>query len=136
MYLGGSVELINVALQPLRDGHYVDAYRLNACHCLDCQKQSGSAFGMSLIIKPDSFQLRAGELSTFEVTASSGRRKTGAFCPHCGVRIYNATKALMAVKAGTLDDTSQLQPDAHYWIKRKQAWLALPDDVACFEEAD
>ena len=110
------------------------AYRLFVCHCIDCQKQSGSAFGMSLIIEPDSFQLSTGKLSMFLTSTASGREKTCAFCPNCGVRIYNLTNALMSIKAGTLHDTSHLSPDAHYWTKRKQPWIRLPDDVQCFEE--
>jgi len=111
-----------------------DILRLNVCHCLDCQKQSGSAFGMSLIVKEDVFQLTSGTLKKFETVAASGRHKTCAFCPECGVRIYNMTSALMAVKPGTLDDTSWLTPDAHYWTKRKQEWTRLPDNVPCYEE--
>ena len=107
--------------------------RLNVCHCRDCQRQSGSAFGMSLVIPAETFVLHAGELNTFELRADSGRIKTCAFCPRCGVRIYNQTSALFSIKAGTLDDTSWLVPDAHYWTKRKQAWTALPDDLPCYE---
>jgi hypothetical protein len=110
--------------------------RLNVCHCRDCQRQSGSAFGMSLVIAPDAFRLQSGTLKTFLTVADSGRQKTCAFCPECGVRIYNATSALMSVKAGTLDDTSSLTPDAHYWVVRKQAWTPLPADVPCFNVAD
>ena len=111
-------------------------HRLNVCHCLDCQKQSGSAFGMSLIIDPGCFQLESGRLKEFMTTAASGRQKTCAFCSECGVRIYNRTSRLMSVKAGTLDDTSVLAPDAHYWAKRRQRWLPLPDGVPVFEEAE
>ena len=111
-------------------------YRLNVCHCRDCQIQSGSAFGMSLIIEPDAFQLVSGQLTTFELTADSDRTKTCAFCPVCGVRIYNRTSALMSVKAGTLNDVSQLSPDAHYWTARKQSWVALPADLPCHEFAE
>ncbi len=110
-------------------------YRLNVCHCLDCQKQSGSAFGMSLVIDPAAFLLEAGRLKEFVTTTASGREKTCAFCPECGVRIYNRTSRLMSVKAGTLDDTSWLRPDAHYWTRRRQPWVALADDVPVFEEA-
>jgi len=109
--------------------------RLNVCHCLDCQKQSGSAFGMSLVIAPGCFRLESGTLKEFVTTTASGREKTCAFCPECGVRIYNRTSRLMSVKAGTLDDTSSLAPDTHYWAKRRQTWLPLPDDVPVFEEA-
>ena len=107
--------------------------RLNICHCKDCQKQSGSAFGMSLVIDPDAFSLTAGNLKTFELQSDSDRIKTCAFCPNCGVRIYNRTSALCSVKAGTLDDTSWLEPDAHYWTARKQDWVELPDGLPCYD---
>lgn len=113
------------------DGEF---HALNVCHCRDCQVQSGSAFGMSLVIAPDAFRLESGTLKKFVAAADSGRQKTCAFCPQCGVRIYNATRALMSVKAGTLDDTSWLRPDAHYWARRHQSWLALPRDVPVVEE--
>jgi hypothetical protein len=35
----------------------------------------------------------------------------------------------MSVKAGTLDDTSDLVPDAHYWTARKQAWVTIPEST-------
>lgn len=110
------------------------AKRLNLCYCRDCQMQSGSAFGMSLVIDPACFQLQRGALKTFQAIADSGRPKTCAFCPDCGVRIYNATSALMSIKAGTLDDRSGLQPDAQHWTSRKQPWLALSDDIPNFEQ--
>jgi hypothetical protein len=106
--------------------------RLNICHCLDCQKQSGSAFGMSLIVPDATFQLISGELKIFVIDTDSGRQKTCAFCPDCGVRIYNTTTDFKSIKAGTLDETSWLTPDGHYWTKSKQAWTKLPDDVPCY----
>lgn len=107
--------------------------RLNICHCSDCQRQSGSAFGMSLVISPETFQLTSGVLKNFEITADSGRSKIGAFCSGCGVRIYNRTSALMSIKAGTLDDVSWLVPNGHYWTRSKQPWVQIPDGIECFE---
>ena len=106
--------------------------RLVVCHCLMCQKQSGSAFGMSLMISRRAFRLTAGDLKTFDVTCDSGRIKTCAFCPECGSRIYNQTAGRMSLKAGTLDDTSKLEPVAHYWTKRKQPWVTIPDGVETY----
>ena len=91
---------------------------------------------MSLVIDPEGFQLEAGTLKEFETISDSGRKKTCAFCPECGVRIYNRTSALMSVKAGTLNDTSNLEPYAHYWTKRRQSWVPLPDDIACYEYSE
>jgi hypothetical protein len=109
-------------------------HRLNICHCLDCQRQSGSAFGISLVIPAETFALTAGALRTFELQAASGRTKTCAFCPECGVRIFNRTRVLYSVKAGTLDDASWLQPDAHYWTRRRQQWLKPTDGLPRYQE--
>jgi hypothetical protein len=104
-------------------------FEVVACHCLDCQRQSGSAFGMSLIVKPEAFVLISGKLKNFIVTTESGRIKTCAFCPVCGSRIHHRSNRGMSVKAGTLDDTSGLKPTAHYWTKRKQPWVVIPEGV-------
>lgn len=107
--------------------------RVVVCHCTLCQQQSGSAFGLSLIISEESFELTSGKLKTFEALADSGRVKTCAFCPECGVRIYNQSTAYRSIKAGTLDDRSWLRPSAHIWTRSKQPWVVLPDDIPCFE---
>jgi hypothetical protein len=108
---------------------------LVVCHCTECQRQSGSAFGMSLAVRSGSFRLLSGELKEFTVTCDSGRRKRCTFCPSCGTRIYHqvASEAL-SVKAGTLDDTSGLNPSVHYWTKRKQPWVSVPEGARCIED--
>lgn len=40
----------------------------------------------------------------------------------------------LSVKAGTLDETSDLRPDSHYWTSRMQPWVAIPEDVRRFED--
>ncbi len=109
---------------------------LITCHCTECQRQSGSAFGMSLIVPKDSFQLLAGDLKWFVRTADSGRAVDCAFCPACGTRIYHeptSRKDTLNIKPGTLDDTSWLSPALHVWTKSKQPWVPIPEAVRCFE---
>jgi hypothetical protein len=106
---------------------------LAVCHCNGCQRQSGSAFGMSLAISGDQFSLLRGGLKSFEVDCDSGRRKTCSFCPECGVRIHHRDEdGHLSIKAGTLDDRTMLWPDAHYWTAEKQAWVEIPDGVPAF----
>jgi hypothetical protein len=108
---------------------------LAVCHCTECQRQSGSAFGMSLAIPREAFRLLAGELKRFSVRCDSGRIKECAFCPSCGTRIHHRVgEAVLSLKPGTLDDTSWLSPDAHYWTKRKQPWAPIPDGARCFPD--
>jgi hypothetical protein len=105
---------------------------LTVCHCRECQRQSGSAFGMSLSIPASAFELLSGHLRFFEVVCDSGRLKTCAFCPTCGTRIYHRIDAGISIKAGTLDDTSSLRPSRHYWTKRKQPWVPIPESADTF----
>jgi len=104
-------------------------FGLAVCHCTECQRQSGSAFGMSLGVRHGAVVLRSGTLKKFDVKCDSGRMKSCFFCPECGTRIYHQTQTGISVKAGTLDDRTWLKPDAHYWTKRKQSWVVIPDGV-------
>lgn len=111
--------------------------QLVVCHCTDCQRQSGSAFGMTLVVKKEDFRLTQGELKTFMSKSTAGRAKLGAFCPECGTRIYHKLewrKGRVSVKPGTLDDTSILKPDIHIWTGRKQPWITIPDDVEAHDK--
>jgi hypothetical protein len=89
---------------------------------------------MSLAVPTGAFQLLSGVLKRFYVKCDSGHIKTCYFCPECGTRIYHQTKNSMSLKAGTLDDTSWLKPDSHYWTMRKQPWVLVPDGVAQFTD--
>jgi len=107
-----------------------------ACHCRDCQTQSGSAFGMTMVVPRASFELLAGEPRSFGSRAESGSAKDCVFCGDCGTRIYNILEKLPAtynLKPGTLDDTSWLRPVAHVWVERKQPWVAIPAGCRQFE---
>ena len=109
---------------------------LAVCHCGECQRQSGSAFGMSLIVPKDSFRLLAGAPKIFTRAADSGASVACAFCPDCGTRIYHAPTSKVGtlnVKPGTLDDTSWLAPNVHVWTKNKQPWVLVPEGVKSLE---
>ena len=47
---------------------------LYRCHCTECQRQSGSAFGMSMWIKEGEFKITSGPLEKTTRTADSGGR--------------------------------------------------------------
>jgi hypothetical protein len=111
--------------------------QLVACHCVDCQRQSGGAFGMALVVDEEDFRLTQGELKTYPSKSDAGRAKLGAFCPVCGTRIYHKLewrKGKVSVKPGTLDDTSLLTPDIHIWAASKQPWITIPENVEAHEK--
>jgi hypothetical protein len=109
---------------------------LTVCHCAECQRQSGSAFGMSLTVRKQDFRLLSGELKTFTRSADSGRLVHCAFCPECGTRIYHQPeyrKESINIKPGTLDDTSWLTPSLQVWTVRRHAWVELTGEIAEME---
>lgn len=101
-----------------------------ACHCTECQKQSSSAFGLSMTVRRNETRIIGGPMKTWERPADSGSRLTCHFCPECGVRLFHArsgTNDIWNLKAGTLDDTSWLQPAGHIWTGSAQKWVHIPD---------
>jgi len=109
---------------------------LVVCHCSECQRQSASAFGMSLIVRKVHFALLKGELRHFDRVADSGRTLGGHFCPGCGVRIYHSSAARPAhirLRPGTLDDRSWLKPDKQIWMRSRQTWLDGLPEIAAFD---
>jgi hypothetical protein len=107
-----------------------------ACHCLDCQTWSGSAFSQQTFLPEEALAV-TGPLSVYELTTPSGRVSNQRMCSICHTRIYNSNSArpgVIVVRAGTLDHSDQLDAVAHIWVKRKQQWLELPQDVPTWPE--
>ncbi|MFJ7285690.1 GFA family protein [Pseudomonas sp. NPDC099000] len=107
-----------------------------ACHCLDCQTSSGSAFGLHALL-PEGVITVNGLLVDY-ANNGAGQVSCQRICPQCHTRLYNTTSAapgMVVLRAGTLDDSTQINPIAHIWVKRKQAWVWLPDDVPAWPES-
>jgi hypothetical protein len=89
---------------------------VHACHCTDCQKLSGSAFGLSMVLNRDDLELLEGDIGTAIWFSSPG---------YAGI---------IALKPGTLDDTSGLRPIAHMWYRSAQPWLDVGNDLPVYQE--
>lgn len=110
----------------------------HACHCTDCQRTTGSAFVIHSVLLGDDLQVE-GETKAGMLPSGSGAGCEIHFCAACGTYIwcrYLYHKVdVIALRVGTLDDTSQVSPQAHIFTRSKQPWLKLPEDVPAFEEA-
>ena len=108
-----------------------------ACHCLDCQTWSGSAFSQQTFV-PEAALAVTGVVVVYEFTNPSGNTSTQRMCGVCHARIYNTNSArpnVAVVRAGTLDRSNELRVVAHIWVKRKQRWLTLPEGVPTWPES-
>ena len=105
-----------------------------ACHCHSCQKRTGSAFSLALIIPTDALQL-SGEVTPWTRISDQGNTNTRYSCAVCGNIIYGIDEGrpeLAKLQAGTLEDTSEVEAEVHIWAKDKQPWVILPPQAQPF----
>ena len=90
-----------------------DPDKVGICHCTDCQTGTGSAFRVSIPVPGSTFKMKGQPAIYIKKTADSGIPRMQAFCGECGSPIYTAAAVMPEIafiKAGTLDDTSWLDP--------------------------
>lgn len=109
---------------------------VHCCHCLDCQRQTGSAFVLNALIEADRVEVLSGETQGFPQPTDSGRPHIIHRCPKCGTAMwstYGGLTALRFVRVGTLETPSAVLPDVHIYTRSKQPWVVLPEGVPAFE---
>ena len=109
---------------------------VHCCHCLDCQRQTGSAFVLNAILEADRVEVLSGETQGYPQPTESGRPHVIHRCVSCGTALwsnYGGLTKLRFVRVGTLDQPSALKPDVHIYTRSKQPWVVLPEGVPAFE---
>jgi hypothetical protein len=110
---------------------------LNACHCSDCKKLSGSSFFAVVQAKGDAFTF-IGDITHHRKTADSGRQVDIHRCVACGTRLWHTpsgSTTLVFFGAGTLDDPTWFVPTSHIWAARAQPDVAFAPDALIFDGA-
>lgn len=108
-----------------------------ACHCTDCQRRSGSAFGITMFAARSQVTLARGEPARYDYVEQDGRRWIGTYCANCVIRLWSESPRnpdVLFLAAGTLDATSGLAPAVHVWTRSAQSWVRIPDDVPTFAQ--
>lgn len=110
---------------------------LYACHCRECQKQSASAFGLSLEVPYSGLHVTRGAPKTWSRDTDSGRRLVCVFCPDCGSRLWHESEAepkTVTIKAGSLDEPVDLGAAIHIWTSRKLPGVVIPEGAKQFPQ--
>jgi len=107
----------------------------HCCHCLNCQRQTGSAFVINLLIEADRVELLAGDPRPIEVPRDDGSKQTIFRCPNCQVAVFSeyGRPEVRFVRGGTLDEPSSFEPDVHIFTRSKLPWIVLPAPAPAFE---
>lgn len=109
---------------------------VHCCHCLNCQRQTGSAFVVNLLIEGDRIELLAGEPQAVDVPRDDGSSQRIYRCSDCRVAVYSeyGGPAVRFVRGGTLDDPRGVTPDVHIYTRSKVGWVAIPESAPAFED--
>jgi hypothetical protein len=105
-----------------------DPIAFYACHCTDCQCESGSAFGLSMIVRAEALHLVAGETRLVVVPAPDGRVHQTRRCAECFTRLWSEPRRYPQVRTlrpGTLDDTRAYEPFGNMWTRSAQRWVGF-----------
>ena len=111
-------------------------YVAYACHCVECQKLSSSAFACLMHVPSESVELTHGLPATRERMADSGNVLETWFCPLCGSTLFarnSARPRVRTIHIGTLEKAEDIEINAHIWVKQKLPWVELPKDHRVFE---
>ena len=111
-----------------------DPLFVHCCHCLNCQRQTGSAFVVNVLIEADRVELLAGDPQPVDVPRGGSSKQRIFRCPTCQVAVFSRyTRATVRfVRAGTLDDPAGVEPDVHIYTRSKLPWVTLPESVPAF----
>lgn len=101
--------------------------RLSVCHCLECQKRTGSAFGVQATFREENVTL-SGDPSSFTRLGDEGHWAATSFCPDCGSTVWYRIErrpGMVSIPVGGFADPAFPEPRASVYEDRKHPWVEL-----------
>jgi len=102
------------------------------CHCLACQRRSGSAFGLQARWPKEQVEV-TGRYTEFVRFSDEGEERTFRFCPVCGTTVFwtneDWSPDTIAVAIGAFADPSFPSPTVSAYGERRYQWLSPPATI-------
>lgn len=103
--------------------------RVSICHCLACQRRTGSVFGAQARFPRNSVTIR-GESSQYVRIGDEGSKVIFSFCPQCGATVHYSVEGYdeenIAVPVGAFADPGFPVPTFSVYEERMHSWVCLP----------
>lgn len=107
-----------------------DPVRVSVCHCLACQRRSGSAFAVQARF-PEERVRSVGDATEWSVTGESGTTAIFRFCPRCGSTVSYATDGvpgMITVAVGAFSDPRFPPPTISGFEEYRHRWVVVSGD--------
>jgi len=101
------------------------------CHCDNCRRRTGSAFGWSVYFAETALAEPETASAAYVFESASGRQER-RFCPACGSTVYwrsAAFSGLVGVAGGCLATEDLGAPGVSATDSRRLAWVRLPENL-------
>ena len=105
--------------------------RASVCHCLACQRRTGSVFGAQVRYAADRVQTE-GNATAYGRRADSGSMVTFSFCPVCGTTLFwelEGQPGVIAVALGTFAEPGFGEPRFSVYESRRHPWVEISAPV-------
>jgi hypothetical protein len=105
--------------------------RVSVCHCLACQRRTGSVFGAQARFRERAVEV-SGKSTVYVRVGDEGRKATFHFCPQCGSTVYYRLEGLpghVAVPVGAFAEPGFPAPSFSVYEERKHPWVGLPAGI-------
>jgi hypothetical protein len=105
--------------------------RISMCHCLACQRRTGSAFGVQARFEEERVRIE-GRSKEYVRSSDEGEERVFSFCPECGATVFYrvvAAPGLVAVPVGAFADPRFPPPRVSVWGSRRHPWVEVPGTI-------
>ncbi|MEP7208644.1 MAG: GFA family protein [Casimicrobiaceae bacterium] len=105
--------------------------RVSICHCLACQRRTGSVFGAQARFRRGGVHV-TGESSVYVRVGDEGGGATFHFCPQCGATVYYEPAGYpehVVVPVGAFAEPGFPAPSFSVYEERMHPWVGLPVDM-------
>ena len=105
--------------------------RVSVCHCLACQRRTGSVFGAQARFPREAVAV-VGTSAEYVRVVDEGTKATFRFCPKCGATVYYTLEGMaeaVAIPVGAFADPSFPAPGFSVYEKRMHSWVSMPSGI-------
>jgi hypothetical protein len=108
-----------------------DAEIHGICHCDDCRRRTGSAFGWSAYFRDDQIVRKAGTMLRYTIAGNEPQERH--FCARCGSTLFWKTNSprlggLTGIAGGNFIEPPLPEPKISFRSNQKCGWVTLPSD--------
>lgn len=106
----------------------VDPIRVSVCHCLACQRRTGSVFAAQARFPADAVTI-SGTGTEFVRVGDEGPGARFRFCPVCGDTVFYTPEGMhgvVVIPIGVFADPGFPAPTVSVYEGRMHSWVTMP----------